>query len=156
MANKTAIATRPASGRWFTDAELRQGAPPAAVISHTLRVRLFGDAIPPGATLRVRQQIVPVVGEMPAGFDYPGGTDIWTPRDVEPPPAARTSHNVQAIARLRDGVSLDAAIADISAVSRRMREEYGDQTWMTDATAVPLLEQTTSGIRSARLAGAKR
>jgi predicted permease len=122
---------------------------PAAVISRAFRKRVFGDALPPGAALMVRQQAYPVVGEMPEGFDYPAATDIWTPREVVPPPAARTAHNVQAIARLARGATLDMAVAEIGAVSRRMREEHGDQTWMVDATAIPLLEQITSAVRSA-------
>jgi predicted permease len=139
----------PAAGRWFAPDEAREGAPPVAVISRSLRQRLFGDALPPGATVRIGQDPYAVVGEMPAGFDYPGATEIWTPGETTAPPTSRTSHGGQAIARLRDGVTLEQAVEDISAVSRRMREEYGNQTWMVDATAMPLLEQTTSGIKPA-------
>ena len=140
---------QPASGRWFAPDEAREGGPPVAVISRPLRQRLFGDALPPGATVRIGQNPYTVIGEMPAGFDFPGATDIWTSGETSPPPTSRTSHGGQAIARLRDGVTLEQAVADISAVSRRMREEYGTGTWMVDATAIPLLEQTTSGIKPA-------
>ena len=140
---------RPAVGRWFAPEERREGAPRAAIISRSLRMRLFGEALPPGAVIRILQESYAIVGEMPAGFDYPAGTEVWSAREVMPMPVSRSSHNVQVIARLRDGVSLDAAVADLSAVSRRMRDEYGDQTWMVDATALPLLEQMTSAIKPA-------
>jgi predicted permease len=140
---------RPAAGRWFAPDETRAGGPPVAVVSRSLRERLFGDALPPGVVLRIGQDSYAVVGEMPAGFDFPGATDIWTPREAVPPPTSRTSHAGQAIARLRDGITLEQAIADVSAASRHMRDEFGDRTWMVDATAIPLLEQTTSGIKPA-------
>ena len=143
------LGVRPAYGRWFTADEQRVGGPRAAIISRALRLRLFGDALPPGAVLRVRNDTFAVVGEMPEGFDYPGGTDVWTPRELVESSPNRTAHNVQAIGRLAPGVSLDTAIAELSAVSRRMRDEFGSQTWMVDATAVPLLEQTTTAIKPA-------
>jgi predicted permease len=143
------MGVRPRTGRWFGSDEAREGGAPVAVISQALRQRVFGDLLPPDAVLLVRQQAYAVIGEMPEGFDYPSGTEIWTPREVVRLPTARTAHNVQAIARLAPGVTVAAAIADIGSVSRRMRDEYGDQTWMVDATVLPLLEQITSAIRPA-------
>lgn len=136
-------------GRRFAADELREGGTPAAIVSAAFRARMFGDTVPAGATLRIGQTHYAVVGEMPSGFDYPVGTDVWTPTEVSAPSASRTAHNFQAVARLADGVSLDAARADLSSVSRAMKIEHGDQTWMEDAEAVPLLEQTTSGVKSA-------
>jgi predicted permease len=143
------LGVRPAAGRWFSANEQREGAPQTAIISHALRVKLFGESLPPGAVIRIRNDSYAVIGEMPAGFDYPGGTDIWTPREQVAPSKERTAHNVQAVGRLADGVALDAAIAELSSVSRQMRQEFGTQTWMVDATAMPLLEQTTSSVKPA-------
>lgn len=143
------MGVRPRAGRWFGTDEAREGGASVAVISHAFRQRVFGDSLPPGAVLKVRQEAYAVIGEMPEGFDYPAATDIWTPREVTPLPTARTAHNVQAIARLSRGVSVDEAIADVGGVSRRLREEHGDRTWMVDATAIPLLEQITTAIKPA-------
>jgi len=84
-----------------------------------------------------------VIGVMPDGFDYPGQTAIWTPREVYPTNPSRTSHNALAVARLADGVSLQQAQAEISQLSRRLKVEYGEDTWMSDAAAVPILEVVT-------------
>jgi hypothetical protein len=136
-------------GRRFAPDELREGGTPAAIVSASFRSRMFGAVLPPASTIRIGQATFAVVGEMPSGFDYPGGTDIWTPVEARPPSLSRTAHNFQSVARLADGVTLDAARADLSTVSRAMKTEYGSTTWMEDADAVPLLEQTTAGVKSA-------
>jgi predicted permease len=140
------MGVRPARGRLFAPDELRQGAPGVALVGPALRQRAFGAELPSNAMLRIGQGFYAVVGEMPAGFDFPGGTEIWTPQEQVAPSLSRTAHNVQAVARLAGGVSLEAARADLSAASRAVKAEYGDETWMVDAAAVPLLEQTTAGV----------
>ena len=142
----------PASGRRFQGDELVAGGTPAVVVSAAFRARVFGAGLPADATVRLGPTTFQVVGEMPAGFDFPGGTEIWSARELQPPVTAatsRTAHNHQAIARLADGVSLETAQVDLSAVSRAMKGEYGDASWMVDAQAVPLLEQTVAGVRPA-------
>jgi predicted permease len=139
----------PATGRLFRDDEQREGAMPAAVVSHAFRNRVFGGQSPTGATLRIGSTTYAVIGVMPAGFDYPAGTDIWTPRELSPPQTARTAHNFQAIARLADGVAIDDAQRELSSVSRALKAEHGDRTWMVDAIAVPLLDQITAATRPA-------
>lgn len=139
----------PAAGRWFVLDEQREGGMRAAVISRAMRSRLFGEALPEEAVLRIGTESYAVVGEMPAGFEYPNGTAIWTPRELVPPSTQRTSHNVQAIARVAPDTTVAAAAAELSALSRRLREQHGTATWMVDATAVPLLEQATTAIKPA-------
>jgi predicted permease len=145
----TVIGVAPARGRGFQPAEQREGGSPAVIVSRDFRARAFGDALPDDATLRIGTSTYAVVGEMPPGFDFPSGTEIWTPRELVPPSTSRTSHSARVIARLADGVSLEAAQADLSSVTRAMFAEYGDGTWMRDAVAVPLIEQTVSGVRPA-------
>jgi hypothetical protein len=52
-----------------------------------------------------------------------------------------------AIARVADGVAVEQANREISALSRRLRQQYGDETWMFDAAAVPLREQMVGKTR---------
>lgn len=139
----------PARGRRFGPDELVEGGPPVALVGVALRARTFGDELPPGATLRFGSSTVAIIGEMPAGFDFPGGTEIWTPEEQASPSTSRTAGNHQAIARLADGMSFEAAQADLSSVTRAMKSAYGDDTWMVDAEIVPLLELATSGVQSA-------
>ena len=135
---------RPVMGRTFAPEEQRVGGTPAVVVSHGFWQRWLGGSELNGRALRVGDRVYIVVGVMPAGFDYPPGAAVWLARELNEPDTSRTAHNFQAIARLREGVSVDSARADISAVSRQLKQQYGDSTWMFDATAIPVLEQMTA------------
>ena len=141
------MGVRPALGRAFRDDELSVGASPTAVISNRLWRARFNGAGLDTLSLRVNDAVHQVIGVMPAGFDYPGGADYWFPRELAPPQTSRTAHNWVVIARLADGVALDRAVAELSGLSRALKQEHGDGTWMSDATAVPLREQMTATTR---------
>jgi predicted permease len=138
---------RPAVGRAFIDEELHVGAAPAVVISDRFWRTRFGSAPLDTLQMRVNEQTARVVGVMPPSFDYPPATDYWNPRELFPPNTSRTSHNWTALARLADGVSLEMATAELSGLSRALKQEHGDGTWMSDATALPLREQLTATTR---------
>jgi predicted permease len=134
----------PSLGRGFRPEEQQPGGPKVMLVSADFWKRWRGTGAPQGETLRCDNEIFTVVGVMPEGFDYPNKTALWAPREMTPPQSSRTAHNFQVIARLADGVSLEQARADISTLSRRLKDRYGDGTWMFDAAAVPLLEAVTS------------
>lgn len=141
---------RPALGRAFLDDELRVGGPKVAVVSNSFWRRMTDDpSRAPGVndTLRIASSVYTVVGVMPPAFDFPLSVSVWTPREQDPPQTSRTAHNFQVIARLRDGVSLEGARADIGTVSRALKAVYKDGTAMKDATALPLLEVLTGTAR---------
>jgi predicted permease len=134
---------RPEAGRGFSDVEQRVGGPAAAIVGRAFWDRWIGGPLA-GQSLRMGDRVYTVVGIMPDGFDYPGGASVWIARGLMPPDTSRTAHNVQATARLRDGVPLAAAQLEISRISRELKARYGDDTWMFDAAAVPLLDQITT------------
>jgi predicted permease len=141
------MGVRPAVGRGLQPEEHRRGAGPAVIVSDRLwRTRLNAAPLD-GLRLRVNDAIYQVVGVMPASFDYPVGSEYWFPRELSPPQTARTAHNWTVVARLADGVALPAAVAELSAVSRALKTQFGDDTWMSDATAIPLREVLTATAR---------
>jgi predicted permease len=152
-----ALGVGPAAGRAFTEEELRDGGAPAVLVSHAFwQRRLDGATALAGKTLTVGDRVMPVVGVMPPGFDFPaaardGRTDLWVPREMFPRVASRTAYNWYVIGRLREGVPLAAAQAEITAIARRQRDQYGKDTRTTDATLVPLHEDLVEGVRSALL-----
>jgi hypothetical protein len=89
---------------------------------------------------------VRIVGVMPPGFDFPEGTDLWYPLELYLPNEHRSAHNWKVVGRLGDGVDLDAAERDLSALTRRIvAEEAGAEGASLDylaagATLTPLLE----------------
>jgi putative ABC transport system permease protein len=125
-----AMRVRPERGRGFAPADQTVGAAPVAIVSASVWERLGNRPQPAGERLTVGPLAAAVVGVMPKGFDYPNGTAIWMPLDMIERNPNRTGHNYQPLARLRDGVSLEAAQAEISALSRRLKTQHGDATWM--------------------------
>jgi putative ABC transport system permease protein len=112
------MGVRPVIGRSFDESELRVGGTPAAVVSYRFWQNRLGGTSIEGQTLRTGTTTYQIVGVLPEGFDYPAASEYWVPRELRPPQRARTAHNWQIVARLADGVSLAAARADISALSR--------------------------------------
>jgi putative ABC transport system permease protein len=144
------LGVRPALGRVPTLTDLRQG--PAVVISHGLWQQYFGAAADLGALkLRSHDQVYSVAGVMPPSVAFPESVDVWLPRELLPPEESRTAHNWKVVARLRDGVSLDAARRELSGLARRLKAQYGSDTWMVDVAVVPLREALTGRVRPALL-----
>jgi predicted permease len=88
---------------------------------------------------------------MPSGFAFPAGVDLWVPRELEQDNPHRTAHNWRVVGRLAEGVTLSQARGEMSTISRRLKQQYGDQMDMIDAALVPLHEQIAGGARSTLL-----
>lgn len=145
------MGVRPVRGSGFPPEALRPDGAKAAIVSDAFWTRWKGDAVPGDDTIRIGNDTFTVVGVMPAEFDYPVGTSVWLPREMDPPQTSRTAHNFQVVARLADGVPLERARHEVSVLSRALKTRHGDDTWMFDATAVPLLEIVTSTSRATLL-----
>ena len=143
----TVMGVAPIVGRAFRDDETRTGAAAAVVVGYRLWQTRLGGAPLDTLTLRIDEAMHQVIGVMPPGFDYPAASEFWTARERTPPQTSRTAHNWLVVGRLQPGVSLQTARTELSALSRALKEEHGDQTWMSDATAVPLREQLTAATR---------
>ncbi|HEX7091560.1 MAG TPA: ABC transporter permease, partial [Longimicrobiales bacterium] len=146
------LGVRPVVGRPFSAEERRPGGPPAALVSYGYWQRWLGGAADlTGKSLRVEGRSHPVIGVLPPEFDYPAGTDVVLPFAHDPSTENRTAHNYRAIGRLAPGVGLEQARSELSAISRAVKARYGSETWMWDATAIPLQEVVTGGVRSTLL-----
>src|SRR4029434_10967090 len=122
------LGTRPVLGRAFSSAEDRPGGPPVALISYGLWQKHFGgnaDVVTQSVNLDGRSYNI--VGVMPPGFDLPGIADVWIPlqADIDSLPLTeRAATNNTIIARLRPGVSLRQADAELKAIARQLEQEY--------------------------------
>jgi predicted permease len=146
------VGIEPAVGRAFSRDEHRLGGAPAAIISHAYWQRYFGgDPAFATRTLKIADQTFAIAGVMPPGFDYPEGTEIWIPAELRQRAGSRTAHDWRAVGRLAAGVSREQAQADASAVARRVKSEYGEDTWMSDAAVTPLHDALVSSTRPALL-----
>ncbi len=106
----------PESGRGLSDADGQPGAPPVALIGASLWKRKFGgDPSVIGRPVMVDGVERTIVGVMPAGFRFPeASTAMWIPLVIDPAHTASAAFDFRGIARLRDGVTLNAARADLA------------------------------------------
>lgn len=142
------LRTQPIRGRAFALDEQREGGAHAVLVSERFWTRyLGGRSNLAGTTLTFDGDAYAVIGVLGARVDFPVGSDLWIARGVVPKSAYRTAHNWMAIARVADGVTIEQANREISALSKRLKQQYGDETWMFDAVAVPLREQMVGDTR---------
>lgn len=146
------LGVQPVAGRGFAPEEQQQGAAPTVLVSHRFwQQHLGGTPDFATKTLIFNGRVHRVIGVLPQSLDFPAGVDLFMPRELEQRLPSRTAHNWAVIGRLRDGTPLAQAQADISAISKRLKTQYGDDTWMVDASLVPLHEQIVGRVRPALL-----
>jgi len=147
-----ALGVEPFRGRAFTADEQRLHGAPAAIVSYTYWQRyLGGTADLSKLQLRMEGTVYPVVGVMPEGFEFPEGVAAWTPKELDAEIPSRTGHNWRGIGRIRDGIAVAQARANLSAIARRIRDQYGKQVDLSDAAVVPLADAMVGDVRTALL-----
>jgi putative ABC transport system permease protein len=140
-------------GRLFTSGEYLPGGPNVAVISSGLWNSVFGAA--PGMlgrSIELGGTPYTVVGILAEELAYPTGIRVWLPNHLDTAFARnRDTHFFSAIGRLKPEASLEEARADLSAVARRLEQQYPDTNRGRGARVTPLLEQTVARVRPALL-----
>ena len=141
---------QPIMGRDFVAADAKKGAAPVALVSGAYWKQHLGSSSDLSQLhLKIDNQIFAVIGVLPDGFQFPTETELYIPADLEGENPSRTSHNWDAIARLRDGVTSQQANAEISTIARRIHDtstEKGDYL-LADAAVLPLQASMTSTTR---------
>ena len=138
----------PAIGRVFEPAEETPGSPFTAVIGHDFWIRRFGgrpEAL--GSTVTFGERTFTIVGVMPPGFRFPTRTDVWYPAWVQPETTSRGAHNYRVVARLKDGVGLAQAQAEMTALAARLEQTYPATNDGKGIAIVPLQEQLVGDSR---------
>ena len=136
------LGIEPVLGRHFLPEDDLPNGRAVALISHSLFERRF-DSDPGviGSTIRLDQTLHEVVGVMPRGFEFPEWAHVWTPLALDPVADERMERRLSTVARLRPGVTRDAAQADLSAVARRMSEQYPETHQEWGAEISPLRDE---------------
>ncbi|HWZ29915.1 MAG TPA: ABC transporter permease [Bryobacteraceae bacterium] len=146
------LGVEPSRGRAFAPEEQRLHGTPAAIVSSSYWQRyLGGGADLSKFHLRMEGAVYSVVGVMPESFDFPPGVAAWIPRERYPESPSRTGHNWRGIGRVRDGISVAQAHANLSAIARRIKEQYGKDVDLIDAVVVSLADATVGDVRTALL-----
>ena len=141
---------QPALGRAFAPEEDRPGAPHVVVISGGLWRSQFGsDPQLLGKKLLLDGESYEVIGVMPSRFHFPDLDDqLWVPLAMTPAEREnRGSHYLDVFARLKPGVTLKHAQAEMSAIARRLTELYPASNTGQTVNTVPLQEDLAGPVR---------
>jgi len=135
------LGVEPALGRWFTEAEGELGVAVAMVSYDFWQEQLGSEAAVIGEPIRVDGEAHTLVGVMPPDFHFLLDADVWRPMQLGGPFAgARRFHNWLMVGRLRDGVSLQQAQADVDVISHDLQLEYPDSNETKALALTPLAE----------------
>jgi putative ABC transport system permease protein len=117
---------QPSLGRDFVTGDDRPGAEPVVIIGERLWKQRYGaDPGVIGSSLRLNGQPATVVGIMPESMKFPANTDVWAPLL---PDASRENPGGRLLTfgRLKDGVSRDEALAEMSGIAQRLAIAFPD------------------------------
>ena len=139
--------TQPLLGRGFVADDNSAAGEPVAVLAYETWQAVFsGDAGVVGELVRINGGLTRVVGVMPEGYAFPENAQLWLPlgpRDLAP--ASYTDDGLQTYARLRPGVSIEAAQTELTSLVQRVREQR-PTTVAQNSDPVAVLQFHSGGI----------
>jgi putative ABC transport system permease protein len=135
----------PAAGRAFLPEEDLPGGPKVVVLSHSLWKRRFGgDLSLVGKPVALNGEPYTVVGIMPAGFRYPATAELWTPVGIDPANREKANY-LEISARLKEGVTLEKAQAEMAVLAQQYTKEWPDEMSEGETVRVETLQQRLYG-----------
>lgn len=157
------IGAAPAVGRSFLPEEDKEGADRVVILSHALwQKRFSSDRGLVGRSIILNNQSYTVVGVMPPNFQFPVGfgylgkvvnepTDLYVPLAAASNELRRGNYSFFALGRLKPGVTMEQARADMTTIESRLEKEYPDGNTGIGIKLLSTEEQTVKGIRPALL-----
>jgi putative ABC transport system permease protein len=155
------LGVAPSLGRGFLPNEGQPGNQRTVIVSHGFWQRHFGgDPSALGRDLMLDGNACKIIGIMPRGFTFPpplsfgvgsvpSGRDLWVPVVLDT--ANRDYHPLGVVGRLRSGVSMEQARAEVTAIAAGLANEYAQTNNGLGASLSPMLEQVVHGARPALL-----
>src|SRR5579872_2726283 len=136
---------KPILGRTFSEAEDLPNAGKFAVVTFNLwRTRLGGDQGIAGRTIMLNAEPYLVLGVLPEWYQPDPPTDLYLPEQFDP--NSRNQGNIYPVAgRLRSGVSMESAEAEVKMITDRFRGRYPDTTDKNESAAVVPLRVAIGG-----------
>jgi predicted permease len=151
------LGTRPLVGRLPREDELVRGGPDRVVVlAHGFWQRQFGSSrAVVGSTLTLGGEPYQVLGVMPPSFRFPSErVDGFIPFSTIPDegiPRLRPVRVLSAVARMRPGVTVAQAQAEMNAITQRLSLQYAEDAAWGAATVKPLRDVITGKVRSGLL-----
>jgi putative ABC transport system permease protein len=159
------LGVKPVWGRTISSGEGEPGRDKVVMLSYGLWQRRFDAArAVVGKSITIDGRSCTVIGVMPPGFQFPGNTgtilniytapaaQLWVPLALTPQAwSQRSSHFLQVIARLKTGVTLGHAQAEMDSIEQQLVRAYPGAYIGSDVKLVPLHAQVVGSFRSALL-----
>lgn len=144
-------------GRTFVNGEDQPGRDQVVVMSHALWQRRFGaDRSIVGRAISLEGRPYTVVGVMPPAFRFAPfwvtNAEVFTPLSLAQRLDDRGGRSLRVFARLKDGVSVEQAQAEMTGISNRLARAYPQTNTEIAVTVQPLLDKVVAGIRPTLLA----
>jgi putative ABC transport system permease protein len=151
-----ALGVEPIIGRAFQHGEDSPGAANVVLLSYGLWQRRFsGDGAIVGQTLTLNGSPYTVIGVLPPNFQFAprGGAEMWTPFvPSETQLSRRYMHGTNVIGKLKPGVSIEQATAEMRVIGERIVAQHTESHTGTGIQLVPLHEEIVGGVRPILLA----
>ena len=146
------LGVAPIYGRTFTEND----PPDVVVLSWSLWRRRFGaDPACIGRKISLSNEPFTIIGVMPEGFQFPyraSLTEMWIPWFMPPQRALNRNSRIEnAVARLKPGVTIDAARQELNILASRLAAQYPATNQGRRARLTPLAEFVGGGVRAALL-----
>src|SRR5256714_1685011 len=149
------VGVAPAKGRDFNAEDNKPGAEKTVILGDEIWRRDFGaDPNIVGQSVRVNSKPATIIGVMPPGFKFPFSEELWTPLYNEFPPTPRgglflgANNRAPAVmGRLKPGVSLDQANAEMIAIARHLAEDNPKTNQNYTSASVQPLINTFTGVQ---------
>jgi putative ABC transport system permease protein len=138
------VGVKPIQGRGFAPDENQPGKDNVTVITYSLWQRRFaGDPNIVNKQISTNGVTRTVIGVMPPNFNFPKGAEIYAPLALTPELAAsRDNHSYLGIGRLRAGVSLASAQAELASIAAQLEQQHPESNTSRSVIIYPILEDT--------------
>lgn len=146
------LGVAPTLGRDFYRGEDLPSAPNTAILSYaTWQKRFGGRKNVIGQKVTMSDILYTIVGVLPKSFQFAprGDAEFWvTLHDTGECAERRSCHDLDGIARLKDGVTLQMALADMTSIAQQLERQYPDSNRGQGASVIPLDELIVGDVRS--------
>jgi putative ABC transport system permease protein len=145
-----ALGARPALGRTFVLENEQPGNDLVVILSYAVWQKRFGgEPAIVGKTIMLDGQAREVIGVMPQHFSFPRAAGMWIPInfDFSPGMKQRKAHFMRPIGKLKEGVTLAQAQANMDVIARRLEEQYPETNTGWSLRLVSLREQLVGNTR---------
>jgi putative ABC transport system permease protein len=149
----SALGVAPIHGRVFRQDENNPGQNHVVVLSYKFwQTHFANDPGAVGKTINLDGDPYTIVGVMGPAMNKPGFARIWVPVALTPAAAAvRNNHNYLAVGRLKPGVTVEQAQAEMNTISQRLEQAYPAEDKGWGVVIHPLRDETVGDVRPALL-----